>query len=527
MPTDEELLAIKDRAAERLKGVPGVTGVGVGGRVRGGERIPELVLKVYVESKRPPEQLEPGQLVPAEFEGIPTDVSEMPGSGRLIQAAPPGKPETSGTEGRRERPLVGGTRIQVDLSGAGFGTLGCMMTVVGDQDKAFALTNWHVVVGQQGTPPSKREIPPVLGTTKAGQPDNGDSVTKCCSAIVGKVAAGGRDGIRDAAAVRLNPGAEWRADILEIGAVSGRGKITPTEVATHPAVRKRGARTELTGGIVDSLGFHATVDGMAFNNTMVVVPNPDPSLPAATPVFFSHHGDSGSALVNDANQVVGLVYAMPNPDGPPNPGYHGLVNGWALPIDDVLDAFFAHEGLELEVATAAAPGKVNTVPGTAMVAVPRELAPALLGAQVDAGEERVRVPVTGLGIEPPPAAALAQLQQKLDRSVRGRALITLWLSHQAELLDLVNSNRRVATVWHRSGASALFQVLVRMLSQPELTLPLTLNDKPLSACVDRVCSILDRFGSAPLRRDLTEVHAGLPELGGLSFDGVCRALEVA
>jgi hypothetical protein len=527
VPTDEELLAIKDRAAEQLKSVPGVTGVGIGGRVRGGRPIPELVLKVYVETKRSPDQLEPHQLVPAEFEGIPTDVSEMPSSGQLVQGPPPGKPKTSGTDNRRERPLVGGTRIQVNLWGAGFGTLGCMMVMVGDHDKAFALTNWHVVVGQEGTPPNRREIPPVLGTTKLGQSSNSDSVTKCCSAIIGKVAAGGRDGIRDAAVVRLDPGTEWRADILEIGAVSGRGKITLAEAAAHPAVRKRGARTGLTGGTIDSLGFQATVDGVAFNNTMVVRPNPDPSLAASAPVFFDHHGDSGSALVDDANQVVGLVYAMPDPDGPPNPGYHGQVNGWALPIDDVIGAFFAHEGLELDVATATAPGKVNTVPGTAMVAMPRELAPALLGDRIDAEDERVRVPVTGIGVEPPPAAALAQLQQRLDHSARGRALITLWLSHQAELLGLVNSNRRVATVWHRSGASALFQVLVRMLSQPELTLPRTLNGKPLGACIDRVHAIFDDFGSASLRRDLAEAHAGLPELGGLDFDGVCRALEAA
>lgn len=526
MPTDEELLAIKDRAAEQLKGVPGVTGVGVGGRVRGGERIPELVLKVYVESKRPPEQLEPSQLVPAEFEGVPTDVSRMPAGEWLLGAAPvpPGKPETKSVDGSRERPVRGGFQLQSELPGALLGTLGCIMVSIGNPEEAYAMTNWHVLVGRQGARPNAQ---PTLGKTVVGQPVNKHSSTKCCSALIGKVAAGGSDGVRDAGLVKLDPGIEWYADVHEIGPIHGSHKIESAEAATHPVVRKRGIRSGLTGGRVDAIGVVIFAEEIAYPNSIVVVPEPDPALPPETPLFFSQPGDSGAALVNDDNKVVGLVFAHAPPDPPPNPGYHGLVKSAAVPINDILGSFPAHEGFAVMVATAKEPKELHTVPGAAMMAMPRELAPALLGDRVDVVEERIRVPVTGVGVEPPPAAALAQLQQRLDRSERGRALIMLWLSHQAELLDLVNSNWRVATVWHRSGASALFQVLVRMLSQPELTLPPTLNDKPLSACIDRVCSILDRFGSAPLRRDLTEARTGLPELGGLSFDGVCRALEVA
>ena len=84
--SEEELFAIKERAAAQLMSIPGVTAVGLGGRARAGELIDELVLKVYVAEKRPPEALDPAELVPPEFEGIPTDVEQMPGTGRLLQA---------------------------------------------------------------------------------------------------------------------------------------------------------------------------------------------------------------------------------------------------------------------------------------------------------------------------------------------------------------------------------------------------------------------------------------------------------
>jgi len=546
---DEELHAIKDRAAARFGALPGVTGVGLGGRVRGGELVEELVLKVYVDRKRAPGEVPGDQLIPAEFEGLPTDVVEMPGTGQLIQAAPPPPTGKSAVpialaDGDRYRPLRGGTQMMPDITGAGRGTLGCFMVTPGDPSKVYALTNWHVVEGSRGTPPATTVIQPTVGATKAGQPDAEDSVTKCCSSIAGKVAGGARTTNRDAALVLLDPGAEWFADIHEIGAVAGsRPPFTPAEVAAHPQVRKRGMRSGLTGGTVDSVGGSFTVSGNTFNNVIVVRPNPDPANPATAtnPVFFADHGDSGSALVDADNRVVGLVFSIPNPSGPPNPGYHGLINGWALPIADVIAQFAAVEHLTVAVATAAAPQAKNTVPGAAMVAVAPELAPVLAGTPdaapeappdparepLAAARRRPRVALPALGAPPPSAAALATLQQRLDRSARGRALITLWLGHQAELLDLVNHNRRVATTWHRSGASAVFSVLVRMLSQPDLTLPETLDGRPLDTALDRVCATLDRFASEPLRRAIASAREGLPDLGGLTFDGICDALETA
>jgi hypothetical protein len=468
------------------------------------------VLKVYVQQKRPAAEVDPAELVPAAFEGIPTDIGELPPHGTSSLTAPKGKellPAGAG-DTERYRPLVGGCQFAADIAIAGPGTLGCMLTTPGDPSKVYALTNWHVFT-------ANGQATPVVGTTKVGQPAAEDSVTKCCSSMIGKIAGGGRDTTRDAGLALLDPGTQWSADILEIGAIAGAHPITVAEAQSGTyAVRKRGRTSGLTGGVVDSITGTWDAGGQIFNNVILVRPNPDPSLPASTDIHFAQSGDSGAAYVNDANEVVGIHVSHAV-------GTHGLVTSAGIPITAVIGGFAAVEHLTVQVATAAHPGIVQTVPGAAMVALPPELAPSPAATPV-------RVPVvTGTSVEAPAEAALARLQHDLDRSRPGRALLTLWLRHQSELLTLLNTNRRVATAWHRSGASAVFQRLVRMLSDPDLELPSTLNGEPVHACLDRVCESIARAASPTLRRDLDSARRALPELGGMTYDGIHAALGMA
>jgi hypothetical protein len=518
--SDEDLVAIKERAAEQLMRLPGVNAVGIGGRVRGGKPTGELVLKVFVDEKKPLSDLSPDDVVPAQFEGVPTDVEVM---GPLHRDANPPPGVVPGPDNviddDRERPLIGGTMIQIDLSGAGAGTLGCFLQQVGDSSKVYALTAQHVLTTDTKSP--------VIGTTKAGQPTATDSSTKCCSAIIGTFAGGTEVPLRDAGIVQLAPGMQYQADIRDLGAVTGKHDITQAEAATHTyPVRKRGIRTLVTGGTVQAINVTGTVDGVTHTNLTVVQPNPDPTLPGGTQVYFSDHGDSGAAWVNDAMEVVAVHMAR-------NPGDTRQSVG--TPIGAVITQFQAVENLALDVVTATQPGTVKTVPGAAMVAVPAEIRAALDAdlAPVPAREavpaavsmpERIPVggwlPQTG----PPPAATLADVQRDLDRSAAGRAFITAWLRHQDELVELVYTNKRVAMVWHRSGGSALSQYLVRMLSQPTLAMPDQVNGQPLARCLDRLHEVFCRYGSAPLRRDLTRARALLPDLPGRTYPQIVAAL---
>ena len=522
MPTHDELMAAKDRAATVLLRLPNVTSVGIGGRVRAGQRIPELVLKVYVDAKVPADQLAATDRIPAEIEGLPTDVVQMPtvGTGAVATPAPPGQPVIpfANRDQDKKRPLLGGTHMEGGLSENDYmGTLGCIMISTTDAAKAYAFTNWHVMQGQN-------QKDPTIGQTKAGQPTNKESSTKCCSHIIGTLTAGERTTSTDAALIALQPGMQWQADVVDIGPLADEHPVDGTEAGTHPAVRKRGARSRLSGGVIDSIGTPVTVDGISYSNAMIIMPNLNPTIDATDPVFFGQHGDSGSVVVNDSNHVVGIFFALPN--GP----YAGSVAGGVLPIADVESGLSA-QSVPVKVAVAPlaadgtpAAGVVNTVPGAAMVAVPAELAPDLIGAGAGAAT-RDRLVAAGLPLgDEPPAAALRQLEGDLEQSARGRGLVMFWLRHQYELLDLINTNRRVVVTWYRSGASGLFQLLTRMLSQPDLTVPQTINGQPVSQCLDAVYAVLDRFASAQLRADLADVRAALPELGGLTYSRICSAL---
>lgn len=521
---DEELYALKDRAVTAFLDRPGVTAVGIGARERGGVRTGELVLKVLVEVKRPLEELPAAERLPAEFEGMPVDVGVC-GYGRSIggtavetavpppqQPAPqPGSPPTAQgtTDGTRQRPLIAGSRIVTDLDGAGAGTLGCFLKHRTDPNKVYALTVYHAVVVLDDKGVVQKT--PVLNTTKVGQPSAVSSPTKCSDDMIGVFGGGNRDTLRDAAVVTLDPGQQWLAEIIGIGPVKGRHVLTPADAAQTPPyqLRKRGERTLLTGGTIEALVATTRVDGIIRANTTLVKPNPSLDLQAGQELFFGAEGDSGSVVVNDNAEVVGLLFGRSTPPPPGQPD-NKIRLGFVTPIDVVLAQLDQADHVPAEVATATANGVVNTVPGAAPVRAipPGELPPALAPALSANGDLMTRV------------------SRDLDRSAAGRLLITLWLDHHEELLDLVGNRRRVTIAWHRGGGPVLLQSLLRMAADPALPMPATINGVPPADRLDHIVEVVRAHASPRLRVALDRARAALPDPASLTYDQFLAALAV-
>ena len=124
----------------------------------------------------PADQLDPAERIPAEIEGLPTDVVQMPtvGTGAVATPPPPGQPAIpfAKRDQEKHRPLLGGSHMEGGLSENDYmGTLGCFMVSTTDATKVYAFTNWHVMQGQN-------QKDPTIGQTKGGQPTNKESSTK-------------------------------------------------------------------------------------------------------------------------------------------------------------------------------------------------------------------------------------------------------------------------------------------------------------------------------------------------------------
>src|SRR5690349_20513296 len=130
MKTDEQLKAenqaIRDLLAagaeEQLRAIPGVVHVSVGIKERAGGITDELCIRVYVKEKKDEKALSSDELIPAEINGVQTDVNVV------------GEFEFS-EDNTRYRPIKGGIQISnriIVLNDAGTGTqmsrgtLGCI-----------------------------------------------------------------------------------------------------------------------------------------------------------------------------------------------------------------------------------------------------------------------------------------------------------------------------------------------------------------------------------------------------------------
>ncbi|MDD1663254.1 MAG: S1 family peptidase [Methanomicrobiales archaeon] len=288
-----------------------VVATGIGYKVRGGERTGTLSIVCSVVEKVPDARLSGRALIPREVGGVPTDVVET-GAFRALQAR---------TD--RWRPAPGGVSIgHKDITA---GTLGCL---VRDDQGTYILSNNHVLANSNAGVPGDAILQP--GTYDGGsnpadkiaelarfvpisfllpEPPSDCSVGRGAAALANLFAraVGSRTRLKavrmqvqenlvDAALARpLNPG-DLRNDILEIGTIAG---LKSGELGM--AIKKSGRTTGLTSDTIQQVDVTANV---SYGGTSVAMFT-DQLL--AGPM--SKGGDSGSAVVDAGNNLVGLLFA--------------------------------------------------------------------------------------------------------------------------------------------------------------------------------------------------------------------------
>jgi len=271
MKVDESITNAKKSAVEDLLKRPGVTGVDTGFKIIGGQRTDQIVIRVFVKEKK---NVPEAERIPQTINGIATDIIQSdpqllngflnPVQGGLI------------IEDSNNRQGTGGMVVFNGFRGVGQPMMLTCHHVVAD-------TDGHLVRGSVMYQPNPLK-PPFPPERRVGIVDRGLF-----------------NGVVDAAVVSIN----WpdiSGQILDIGPIKGIDHAT-----LNMRVRKHGGATNLTTGTVTGIDADlliANPTGITrFTNQITIegdqVTNPRFALP----------GDSGSVVVNETGNVVGLVFA--------------------------------------------------------------------------------------------------------------------------------------------------------------------------------------------------------------------------
>jgi hypothetical protein len=332
----------------------------------------------------------------------------------------------------------------------------------------------------------------VSSDIRVGQPVNsfGSSCSHCCSKRFGRVLDARLE--LDTAVIQLDPGKKYKAEVEGIGVVTGSHEVTGDEAMPGTyAVKKRGRTTGLTNGTIDYLNADGNIGGEGvfhrhYTDAIKISGN-----------NFSAPGDSGSAVLNSANEVVGILFGG------------GATTTYVTPIQTIASV------LNVVVESATAPGNVQTVPTPASV---HAMAMLPEGAQ----SEEIAIPAM------PPQFdwdRLREAELEIAATPVGNEIIEKLRRHIPETQTLVLHNRRFAATWRRYGGPLIVQGALRMAQTQDQRLPQMIKGRPLMDCLRKIQEMLVKCASPELCRDLEQYQTRLESLLTLTYAELIFSLQ--
>lgn len=343
---------------------------------------------------------------------------------------------------------------------------------------------------------------------QVGQPDNsfGSPCSRCCSNRIGRV-VDARFHL-DIALIQLDPGIKYKPQIEELGIVSG---ATVPTLNMH--VQKRGFMSGVTFGEIVTFGVNGSIlarpgEFTRFYRNVMVIESTTKDTGGQTFRPFLLPGDSGSAVVTMGPgpvRIVGFLF-----------GGGDETSGLAVPIDQVISGF-SDLGLSFELAPGQDPNAVQTVPK-----------PAIAFQALDP-EADVQIPGTDFNALGLGATALGNRLSEVESEIKatrlGHEYADVVRRHFSEVLALVNNNRKVATVWQRSGGPELVNLILRAVQFREERLPSEINGQPVADCLARIQMALTRYASPEFSMDLSRYAPAITKFSGMTYREMLDALQ--
>jgi hypothetical protein len=333
----------------------------------------------------------------------------------------------------------------------------------------------------------------VLSDIRVGQPDAdfGSTCSHCCSHRIGRILDAQVHS--DVALIQLDPKLKYKVEIQDI---AGGIKANPSALQKGLRVEKRGRSTGVTTGTVSYIEVSSDVEE---DNGLVRLVEHGFMIDNDSADAFSLPGDSGSAILSTAdNSLVGILWG------------HHLNGGDGMALGPLLDAF-----PKLQLSFSPAPGEDADTVQT----VPEPFAFRALEGSATAAPLYPGFPGSKLG------QRLEEAETEIRRTIAGREYADVVRRHIDEGFALVNQNRRVATVWHRSGGPEILEALARFVQFRNERLPAEVRGKSLAQCVERIRRAFMRYASADFAADLSRYALPVERFSGLTFSELLVALQ--
>jgi hypothetical protein len=234
----------------------------------------------------------------------------------------------------------------------------------------------------------------------------------------------------------------------------------------------------LSGAIEENMG--GTFPNI---NQLVICPDPDPD-DASRVTHFCTFGDSGAVVVNQAKLVIGIVTRMRRitPEvrtevnkilATPLPQHAGTL-GLVTPIGPALTALGITIDPDMKTTASSAGDSIEDL------------------QQAEAERE------SELALQ----LTLRDLEAEVRSKALGAAAMTALDRHRPEVLQLVNTQRQVAVTWRRNGGPAFAAHCLHSIRDHEYAIPESVEGVTPLMLMEKMASVLRRYGSAHLRADI-------------------------
>jgi len=122
---------------------------------------------------------------------------------------------------------------------------------------------------------------------------------------------------------------------------------------------------------------------------------------------------------------------------------------------------------------------------------------------------QVNPPVALSIVELPGTEQFEVLRERFLGTVRGPELSELFPRHAREVMALVNSNKKVATVWHRCRGPVWIRLALRAAYTPGMPLPVEVDGIRLLEAIQRFGEVVKKYASPSFLEDILRYE---PEL---------------